>query len=87
VVLNFLLALRDGLSFVVMPVGSVQGRSDLVTGQEVPVFNLSVRGEEEYFCQGVLVHNCASFIMAVYGFISGWFSTVGGHAGLALPCR
>jgi len=29
----------------------------------------------------------ASFIQVVYGFISGWFSTVGGHAGLALPCR
>ena len=36
-------------------------------GTAVPVYNLTVEDEHEFICQGVLVHNCDSAMMACFG--------------------
>jgi hypothetical protein len=43
---------------------NVRGLSDAGTAD---VYNLSVEGEEEYFANGILVHNCRYLVMAIGG--------------------
>ena len=39
----------------------------LAVGEKVPVYNLKVADEAEFVCQGVLVHNCDSTMMSLWG--------------------
>jgi hypothetical protein len=65
------------LNFVVTPVMRVIGQDNLAglhTKHAVPVYNLSVDNNNEYFCQGVLVHNCAALAEANWALSKRWFN-------------
>ncbi len=52
------------------------------TGTLAPVYNLSVRGEPEFFANGVLVHNCSAACVAFnelpqFGSEADWEASVG----------
>lgn len=46
---------------------TLQKFENMPEGEKVPVFNLSVEGNSEFVCQGVLVHNCDSWMLANWG--------------------
>jgi hypothetical protein len=66
-------AVQLGESFVPIAVGSVNGdesvkrRYESDTKALVPVYNLMVAEVNEFVCQGVVVHNCDSVMMAAWG--------------------
>ena len=64
---------KESLSLAPIAVRHVVGDERTISDFEVspealvPVYNLEVEDAHEYVCQGVLVHNCDSTMMAVWG--------------------